>query len=271
MEEPNTVCVDKDNGITIIGINRPKQRNAINAATAQKICEAFSDFENDDTSSVAVLHGLCGSFCSGYDLEELGSGENVSMQLLMSPEGSVGPTRRHIKKPVICGIDGFCVANGLELALMCDLRVMEDSAILGFFNRRFGVPIIDGASVRLPTLIGLSRALDLILTGRQVNSKEALEMGLANRVVASGTALGQAMNLALAIAKFPQGALNHDRNSLYSAMYEAQTFNQSIQNEIMCTSSEILEELKEGVKKFNEGESLHNKNFPLFHLLVLVW
>lgn len=246
--------MEKDNGITIIGINRPKQRNAVNAATAKLICDAFTDFENDDSSPVAVLHGLGGSFCSGYDLEEMGSGENISTELLMSPEGSVGPTRRHIRKPVICGINGFCVANGLELALMCDLRVMEDNAILGFFNRRFGVPIIDGASVRLPTLIGLSRALDLILTGRQVNAKEALEMGLANRVVASGTALGQAMNLAQSIAKFPQGALNHDRNSLYTAMYEAQTFNQSIQNEIMYTSSEIMEELKEGVKKFNDGE-----------------
>lgn len=144
--------------------------------------------------------------------------------------------------------------RGLELVLMCDLRVMEESAIIGFFNRRFGVPIIDGASVHLPTLIGLSRALDLILTARQVNSKQALEMGLTNRIIASGTALGQSMNLALSIAKFPQGALNHDMNSVYTAMYEAQTFNQSIQNEIMYTSGEILEELKEGVKKFNEGE-----------------
>lgn len=136
---------------------------------------------------------------------------------------------------------------------MCDLRVMEESAILGFFNRRFGVPVVDGGTARLPAMIGLSRALDLILTGRQVTAKEALEWGIANRIVATGTALGQAVNLALSIAKFPQAALNHDRNSIYSAVYDSSSFDTSIQNEIMYTSKTVLDEMKAGVIKFQSG------------------
>lgn len=251
---PPTVLVEKDANITLIGINRPNQRNAINAATAAKLCEAFTEFENDDESPVAVLYGIGGSFCSGYDILELGAdGKNISTDILMSAEGSVGPTRRHIKKPVICGVNGYCVANGLELALMCDLRVMEESAIMGFFNRRFGVPVIDGGTARLPAMIGFSRALDLILTGRQLSAKEAFEMGIANRIVATGTALGQAVNLAFTIAKFPQAALNHDRNSLYSATFESHNFNQAIHNEVMYTSRDVIDQMKEGIRKFNEG------------------
>ena len=151
----------------MIGINRPENRNAINSATARKLCEAFNAFEADVTSPVAVLYGVGGSFCAGFDILEMDAdGDQVSIDILMTHEGSVGPTRRHIQKPVVCGINGYCVANGLELALMCDLRVMEETATLGFFNRRFGVPVIDGGTARLPAMIGLSRALDLVLTGR---------------------------------------------------------------------------------------------------------
>ncbi|XP_030559241.1 uncharacterized protein LOC115761587 isoform X2 [Drosophila novamexicana] len=165
---PKSILVEKDKNITLIGINRPQQRNAIDSSTASQLCEAFSAFEADDTSPVAVLYGVGGSFCSGFDILEISTDEKeeISVDILMRPEGSVGPTRRQIKKPVICGINGYCIANGLELALMCDLRVMEESAVLGFFNRRFGVPMLDGGTVRLPAMIGLSRALDLILTGR---------------------------------------------------------------------------------------------------------
>ncbi|XP_055371715.1 probable enoyl-CoA hydratase [Condylostylus longicornis] len=251
---PPLILVEADGPITLIGINRPDHRNAVNADTAHALCEAFSNFENNEESTIAVLYGVGGSFCSGYDIHELVSGDNISTDLLMLQEGSVGPTRRHLKKPVICAINGYCVANGLELALMCDLRVMEESATLGFFNRRFGVPIIDGGTARLPSMIGFSRALDLILTGRQINASEAHQMGLVNRVVATGTALGQAVNLAGSIAKFPQAALNHDRNSLYSATFESHNFNQAIQNEIMYTSKEILEEMEIGIKKFSEGK-----------------
>lgn len=161
-----------------------------------------------------------------------------------------------MKKPLICGINGYCVANGLELALMCDLRVMEESAILGFFNRRYGIPVVDGGTARLPFMIGFSRALDLILTGRQITAKEAFEMGLVNRIVATGTALGQAVNLANCIAKFPQAALNHDRNSLYSAVYDSQNFDTSLQNEIMYTSQEVVDEIKAGVQKFFQGKEI---------------
>ncbi|XP_055902450.1 probable enoyl-CoA hydratase [Eupeodes corollae] len=251
---PQTILVEKDANITLIGINRPNQRNAINASTAAKLCEAFMEFEADDTSPVAVLYGIGGSFCSGYDILELGAdGKNISTDILMAAEGSVGPTRRHIKKPVVCGVNGYCVANGLELALMCDLRVMEESAIMGFFNRRFGVPVIDGGTARLPAMIGFSRALDLILTGRQLSAKEAFDMGIANRIVATGTALGQAVNLAFSIAKFPQAALNHDRNSLYAATFETHNFNQAIQNEVMYTSKAVIDQMHEGIRKFNEG------------------
>ncbi|XP_039947535.1 probable enoyl-CoA hydratase [Bactrocera tryoni] len=246
------IIVDKDKNVTLIGINRPQVRNAINVATATQLCEAFNAFEADDSSPVAVLYGIGGSFCAGYDILELGKdgGEQVSIDILMAHEGSVGPTRRHIQKPVVCGISGYCIANGLELALMCDLRVMEETAVLGFFNRRFGVPVIDGGTARLPALIGFSRALDLILTGRQVCAEEALSMGVVNRVVPPGQSLIKSVELAQTLAKFPQRALNHDRNSLYSAVYDAANFNQAVQNEVMYTSKEIIEEMQQGIKWF---------------------
>lgn len=267
-KEEKLILVEKEGPITLIGINRPTHANAINTLAATQLCQAFSDFENDETSPVGVLYGVGGSFCAGFDMNDLGL-ENAAENILMNAEGSVGPTRRHLKKPVVCGINGYCVANGVELALMCDLRVMEESAIIGFFNRRFGIPVIDGGTSRLPEMIGLSRALDLILTGRQVSAKEALEYGIANRVVATGTALGQAVNLAHMIAKFPQAALNHDRNSIYSAVYEAASFDSIVQNEIMYTSKKVMEELQEGVAKFQAGvgrsgksENIVDKSLP---------
>ncbi|XP_060646029.1 probable enoyl-CoA hydratase echA8 [Drosophila nasuta] len=251
---PKSILVEKDKNITVIGINRPQQRNAIDSITAAQLCDAFSAFEADDTSPVAVLYGVGGSFCSGFDILEMSTDEKeeISVDILMRPEGSVGPTRRQIKKPVVCGINGYCIANGLELALMCDLRVMEESAVLGFFNRRFGVPMLDGGTVRLPAMIGLSRALDLILTGRPVGSQEAHDIGLVNRIVPTGTALGNALELASCLAKFPQRALNHDRNSVYSAAFETSTFHQAVQNEVMYTSREIIEDMQNGIKWFNQ-------------------
>ncbi|ALC47892.1 CG5844 [Drosophila busckii] len=249
----SNIRVEKDKNITLIGINRPQQRNAIDSTTAAQLCEAFSAFEADDASPVAVLYGVGGSFCSGFDILEMSEDEKeeISVDILMRPEGSVGPTRRQIKKPVVCGINGYCIANGMELALMCDLRVMEESAVLGFFNRRFGVPMLDGGTVRLPAMIGLSRALDLILTGRPVGAQEAHDIGLVNRIVPTGTALGNALELATCISKFPQRALNHDRNSVYSAAFETSSFHQAVQNEIMLTSREIIEDMQNGIKWFN--------------------
>lgn len=155
-----------------------------------------------------------------------------------------------IKKPLIAAVNGFCVAGGLELALLCDLRVMETDAVMGFFNRRFGVPLVDGGTVRLAPMIGLSRALDIILTGRQVSSKEALEIGLANRVVATGTALGQALNLAQSIAKFPQHCVNHDRDSLFNTVYNANNKDEALDFELMSCGVDVLEEAKLGAEKF---------------------
>ncbi|XP_075144761.1 spliceosome-ribosome linker protein [Haematobia irritans] len=253
-KEENSILIDKDKNITMIGINRPQQRNAINAQTAAKLCDAFREFEADETSPIAVLYGVGGSFCSGFDIREMATNDEgkVSMEMLMMPEGSVGPTRRHLQKPVVCGINGYCVANGLELALMCDLRIMEESAVLGFFNRRFGVPVIDGGTVRLPAMIGFARALDLILTGRQVGAEEAHTIGLVNRVVPTGNSLIKALEMAHALAKFPQSALNHDRNSLYSSVFDAGNFQQAIQNEIMYTSRDIIDQMKDGIKWFNQ-------------------
>jgi enoyl-CoA hydratase/carnithine racemase len=169
-----------------------------------------------------------------------------------------GPTRRIIKKPLIGAISGYCVAGGLELALLCDLRVMETDAVMGFYNRRFGVPLVDGGTVRLAPMIGLSRALDLVLTGRQISSKEALEIGLANRVVATGTSLGQALNLAQSIAKFPQACVNHDRDSLYNAVYNSNNKDEALDFELMSSGVEIIEEASAGAEKFiNEGLGKH--------------
>lgn len=263
-DEVPRVVVEKDKNITMIGINRPKIRNAISARTAVSLCQAFTNFEADETSPIAVLYGIGGSFCSGFDIREVSKNDegHLTMGLLMNPEGSVGPTRRHIQKPVVCAINGYCIANGLELALMCDLRVMEQSAILGFFNRRFGVPVIDGGTARLPAMIGFSRALDLILTGRRVNADEAHHMGIANRIVPDGTSLANALELAHQLAKFPQRALNHDRNSLYSATFEAASFAQAIQNEIMYTSKEMITEMTEGVKWFQ------NSKYPRYNIVM---
>lgn len=168
-----------------------------------------------------------------------------------------GPTRRLIKKPLIGAINGYCVAGGFELALMCDLRVMECDSIMGFFNRRFGVPLVDGGTVRLSPLIGLSRALDLILTGRQISAQEALEIGLANRVVATGTALGQALNLAQSIAKFPQACANHDRDSIYNSVYNALNKDDALDFELMSSGPETMAEAVKGAEKFMEGIGKH--------------
>ncbi|XP_058062778.1 2,3-dehydroadipyl-CoA hydratase [Anopheles bellator] len=255
MLDEDSIVVEKEHNITLIGINRPKVRNAVDVATGVKLAAAIAAFETDPTADVGVLHGIGGTFCSGYDLTELARSDDgdTVRSIISNPEGVMGPTRRMMKKPMVCAISGYCVAGGMELALMCDLRVMEENAILGFFNRRFGVPLIDGGTVRLPALIGLSRALDLMLTGRTVSAKEAHEIGLANRVVAVGAGLGQAYNLAMSIAKYPQLCLRHDRNSAYYASFSAQSFEDAMQRELFTVSDELLKEGKTGATKFRSG------------------
>uniref|UniRef100_A0A182QHY8 Enoyl-CoA hydratase n=1 Tax=Anopheles farauti TaxID=69004 RepID=A0A182QHY8_9DIPT len=267
----DSIVVERENNITLIGINRPKVRNAIDSMTGKMLASAIAEFEKDPKADVGVLHGIGGSFCSGYDLSELADSTDPQQvqTIVQNPEGVMGPTRRMIRKPIVCAISGYCVAGGLELALMCDLRVMEENAVLGFFNRRFGVPLIDGGTVRLPALIGLSRALDLILTGRTVSAKEALEIGLVNRVVAVGSGLGQAYNLAMSIAKYPQRCIRHDRDAAYYGTFSAQSYEDALEREASNVTIELLQEAKQGADKFRQGigrggsfSGVKEKNLP---------
>ncbi|PAA58051.1 hypothetical protein BOX15_Mlig030992g1, partial [Macrostomum lignano] len=212
----------------LVGLNRPEKRNCVNSELARLLYSAFKQFEKDSESSVLVLHGRGGNFCSGFDLAEaakFGAAENgvrPHFGPVATDEASLapmGPSRLRLSKPSVAAISGYAVAGGLELALLCDLRVVEASATLGVFCRRFGVPLIDGGTVRLPALIGLSRALDLILTGRPVGAREAAEMGLANRVCPDGQALQTAVALAEEIASFPQACARADRASAVAAAY----------------------------------------------------
>lgn len=208
------IAVERDGPVTVVAIDRPDRRNAVDRATAQALYDAFLEFDADTTASVAVLTGRGGSFCAGADLKALsaGGGNAVSDEGPGSL-GPMGPTRLRLGKPVIAAIEGPAVAGGMELALWCDLRVMAADATFGIFCRRFGVPLVDLGTVRLPRLIGHSRAIDLILTGRPVGAEEALAFGLANRVAPPGGALAMAIELAKSIAAFPQLCLRNDRLS----------------------------------------------------------
>jgi enoyl-CoA hydratase len=216
-----TVKVERNGSVTTVILSRPKSRNAVDRPTADKLVQAFRNFENDADASVAVLWGEGGTFCAGADLKGVAEGRGNRLTRPQIPsealagDAPMGPTRMRLSKPVIAAISGYAVAGGLELACWCDLRVAEEDAVLGVFCRRWGVPLIDGGTVRLPRLIGQSRALDLILTGRPVEAKEALHMGLVNRVVAKGEARGAAEALALEIARFPQACVRSDRSSAY--------------------------------------------------------
>jgi enoyl-CoA hydratase len=211
--ETKTVLIERDGDVLVVTINRPKVRNAVDNATAHALAAAFQDFENDAGLNVAVLTGTQGTFCAGADLREIAEGRRPP--IAEDGQGPMGPTWMLLSKPVIAAVEGHAVAGGLELALWCDLRVAARDAVFGIFNRRFGVPLIDLGTVRLPRLIGQSHALDLILTGRGVSGEEALEMGLVNRLVEPGRALEHALLLAHAISEFPQRCLRADRLSAY--------------------------------------------------------
>ena len=206
------VTVSIQGPVTVIGIDRPDVRNAVDRPTAQALADAFRAFDADPDSSVAVLHGENGTFCAGADLKAIAG--DAGNRVAADGDGPMGPTRLRLGKPVIAALSGHAVAGGLELALWADLRVAEESAVLGVFCRRWGVPLIDGGTVRLPRLIGTSRAMDLVLTGRPVSAAEALDIGLVNRVVADGTALTAAIDLATEISRFPQECMRRDRLSL---------------------------------------------------------
>jgi enoyl-CoA hydratase/carnithine racemase len=267
--EPDAVQVNTTlHGITTITINRPHRKNAIDGPTGLKLTEAFLAFENDPTQKVCVFYGAHGTFCSGFDLHELAKrqhegtdyqGPRVGVHERVQGRniGPIGPSRMQIRKPVISAVSGYAVAGGLELSLLGDIRVAEEDAIFGVFCRRFGVPLIDGGTVRLQAIIGLGRALDMILTGRGVGAQEALMMGLANRVVKKGEALKEAISIAEQLVKFPQGCMNVDRESCYYAAYNARSFEDALANEFDEGIKVIDAESVAGAVRFSKGEGRH--------------
>jgi len=247
------VATEKDGPVTTIILNRPRVRNAVDRKTAQQLADAFRAFDADDNARVAILYGKGGHFCAGADLKKIASGGPNRVESV--GDGPMGPTRLQLGKPVIAAICGYAVAGGLELALWCDLRVMEENAVLGVFCRRWGVPLIDGGTVRLPRLIGLSRALDIILTGRPVEAAEALQIGLVNRVAPPGQARQAANELARQIAAFPQTCLRNDRLSAIEQF--DLTFEQAMANEFQHGLKAIEEEASVGARRFVEGTGRH--------------
>ncbi len=240
----------------IVTLQRPKVRNCVDAETAGELAEAFRRFEADEALSVAILTGEGGCFCAGADLKQVGTRRGNEV-LPVEGDGPMGPTRMLLSKPVIAAVSGFAVAGGLELALLCDLRVVETSATFGVFCRRWGVPLIDGGPVRWPRLIGHSRAMDMILTGRPVAADEALQIGLANRVVADGTALDEAIALARQIAAFPQHCLQADRLSAYRQWDLPQE--EALRQEGAGGYPVVFEEAIGGAERFRQGAGRHGK------------
>ena len=234
--------------VTTVVLDRPEARNAVDCEHAEALADAFRAFEADGEALVAVLWGAGGTFCAGADLKRLDNRTDPE------GDGPMGPSRLALSKPVIAAVAGHAVAGGLELALWCDLRVVEEDAVLGVFCRRWGVPLIDGGTVRLPRLIGLSHALDLILTGRAVGAEEALRIGLANRVVPVGTARAAAEGLARELAAFPQACLRADRRSALEGL--GLPLEEALRQEF-AGGLEVLPEAAEGARRFVAGEGRH--------------
>ncbi len=252
-----SIQVETNNRICTIIINRPEVKNAVDGPTAKELADAFRQFEQDDSLSVAVLWGRGGTFCAGADLKAIADPQKRRLnQLNAEGDGPMGPSRMHLQKPVIAAISGYAVAGGLELALWCDLRVMEESGVMGVFCRRFGVPLIDGGTIRLPRLIGMSQAMDLILTGRPVEAAEAKAMGLVNRLVPHGQARSAAEKLAQEIADFPQVCMRGDRRSAYEQW--DLSFEKAIRNEFKHGMDTIESgESFDGAAEFSRGMGRH--------------
>lgn len=254
-----SIIVSRDGPVTIVTIDRPERRNAVDAATARALYDAFRTFDADADASVAILTGAGGAFCAGADLKAIagGDGSRVAMGGL-NTLGPMGPTRLRLSKPVIAAIEGYAVAGGAELALWCDLRVMAEGATFGIYCRRFGVPLVDLGTIRLPRLIGHSRAIDLILTGRPVDEVEAFSMGLANRVAPKGEALANAIVLAKEIAAFPQTCARNDRASALAQWNLAE--DEAIENEVRLALETLRSgETVSGAQRFAQGEGRHGK------------
>lgn len=256
MSHDESVILTERRGTTLaVTINRPDARNALDAPAAAALAQAFRDFDRDDTLAVAVLCGSAGVFCSGFDLKSVAGGAEPP-RVSEGGDGPLGVTRMLLSKPVIAAVEGFAVAGGLEIALWCDLRVAAENAVFGVYNRRWGVPLVDGGTIRLPRLIGQSHALDLILTGRGVSGQEALSMGLANRLTPPGEALDAALALANDLARVPQHGLRSDRLSTYeqwSLSWEAALRNETRRGLDTLASGES----EEGARRFAAGHGRH--------------
>ena len=240
MERPS-VRSEAQGAVTTIILDRPERRNAIDRPTGQALAAAFRAFERDKTARVAVLWGANGTFCAGADLKAVAAGPKK--RKITYGDGPMGPTRMLLAKPVLAAVSGYAVAGGFELALWCDLRIVEEDAVMGVFNRRWGIPLIDGGTVRLPALVGLGRALDLIMTGRPVDAHEASAIGLANRVVPHGQARREAEALAATIAAFPPHSVRSDRRSAHESLGAR-------------LPAALRREYLIGAATFNTGESL---------------
>ena len=250
----SAVTVERDGPVTIVEIDRPEARNAVDGPTAALLADAFRVFAADDSQFVAVLTGAHGTFCAGADLKALAEGRGN--RVTEAGDGPMGPTRMLLDKPVIAAVEGHAVAGGLELALWCDLRVAATDAVFGVFCRRWGVPLVDGGTVRLARMIGHSHALDLILTGRGVAGDEAHRMGLANRLVEPGTARAAAVALAHELAALPQVCLRHDRMSSYEQW--ALSIDEAMRNEYVHAIETLASgEARAGATRFSAGAGRH--------------
>lgn len=249
-----SVTFTTDGPVAIVIIDRPEVRNAVDRPTAEALATAFRRFEADDTLSVAILTGANGYFCAGADLKAVSSGGGN--RTAESGDGPMGPSRMLLSKPVIAAVEGYAVAGGLELACWCDMRVAARDAVFGVFCRRWGVPLVDGGTIRLPRLIGHSHAMDMILTGRGVSGDEALRIGLANRITEPGAALEGALELAHQLAAFPQGCLRSDRLSAYEQW--SMGLPQALNNEYR-RGREVIDsgETREGATRFAQGAGRH--------------
>jgi enoyl-CoA hydratase len=251
VSEP-AVRVSREGPVTTVLLSRPDRRNAVDGPTAAALADAFREFEADAGAAVAVLHGEGGVFCAGADLQAVGTATGNRVE--DGGDGPMGPTRMRLSKPVIAAIAGHAVAGGLELALWCDLRVAEESAVLGVFCRRWGVPLIDGGTVRLPRLVGVSRAMDMILTGRPVTAAEAERIGLVNRVVPDGRGLVAARELAATLARFPQTCLREDRLSVLEQ--DGRSEDEALANEL-AHGRRSLADVGSGLERFRAGAGRH--------------
>lgn len=239
-----TVLTEQKGPIFVVTINRPEVRNCVDGVTTVALYEAFKAFEENDQLKVAILTGADGHFCAGADLKAVAQGDPEKFRHVQENNGGpMGPTRMQLSKPVIAAVSGYCVAGGIELAAWCDMRVADETAVFGVFCRRFGVPLIDGGTVRLPRIVGMGNAMDLILTGRPVDAQEAKAMHLVNRVVPQGKALEEAETLARQISEFPQVCMRGDRKSAYEQWG-------------MDEMPAMLNEFEHGMKALNAGETV---------------